>query len=89
MTQQDLSSPAHRLDNLVNMRFVRAYAVLRYHIFDAGSDALTASDLRILCGLMEHNVAVDMDFPETALVGRLVDLGRDLVESTDGQDQPK
>lgn len=84
MTQQDLSSPDHRLDNLTNMRFVRAYARVRHHVFNPPEDDLTAAFLRGYLGSLEQELAKELGLPETMLVGRLVDLGRDLCDPKDG-----
>jgi hypothetical protein len=87
VTQQDLSSPQHRLDNLTNMRFVRAYAQIRHHVFTDDRQDETTDFLRGYIGEMDRQIAHELQLPETTLVGRLVDLGRDLCEwksATDG-----
>lgn len=87
MTQQDLSSPDHRLDNLTNMRFVRAYARIRHHVFNPVDDDGTAAFLRGYIGSMDESLAKELGLPETMLVGRLVDLGRDLCTDKDAKDE--
>ena len=87
MTQQDFSSPDHRLDNLINMRFVRAYARLRHHVHNDGLDDDTAHWMRGYMGTLEENMAEEMCLPLTSLVGRLVDLGRDLCTTKGAKDR--
>lgn len=89
MTQQDLSSPHHRIDNLINMRFVRAYAKIRHHVFTDDRKDETTDFLRGYLGELERQFAFELQLPETTLVGRLVDLGRDLCEWKSGQDEAK
>lgn len=89
MTQQDLSSPSHRIDNLVNMRFVQAYARVRHHLFNDDRDDDTTAFMRGYLGSMETELARDLDLPETTLVGRLVDLGRDLCDDKSAKDEAK
>jgi hypothetical protein len=78
VTQQDLSSDTHRLDNLVNMRFVRAYALVRAFIFDPELAMLPAHEHKALFTALEREISDAMGLPTTSLVGRLVDLGEAL-----------
>lgn len=78
MTQEDLSSTAHRLDNLTNMRFVRAYALVRAFIFDPELAMLPSHEHKALFTALEREIADAMGLPTTSLVGRLVDLGEAL-----------
>jgi hypothetical protein len=75
MTQQDFSSPQHRIDNLTNMRFVRAYALLRHFIHDPELSQLPVHELKHLCSKLDAENADALGLPMTSLVGRLVDLG--------------
>ena len=87
MSQPDWSSAQHRLDNLTNMRFVRLYAKLRYHIDHSFEEGITLSDLRTMMTVWERDVAKEMDFAHTPLAGRLDELGYDLVEGQERQDE--
>jgi hypothetical protein len=87
MADVDYSGPEHRLDNLQNMRFVRAYARVRHQVYKRADEDFLGAFLRGYMESLEHNIAEEMQLPETTLVGRLVDLGRDLCEFNDGQDQ--
>lgn len=69
-----------------NMRFVKAYARIRHHVF---TDECGGDDTAFLKGYMsglERDLAAELQLPETLLVGRLVDLGRDLCDYKSGQD---
>ena len=87
MSQQDYSSPNHRLDNLTNMRFVRAYARIRHHVFNPIDDDLSNAFLRGYIASMDQDLAQELELPETLLVGRLGDLGRELCENNDAKDE--
>ncbi len=87
MTQQDFSAPEHRMDNLSNMRFVKAYAKIRHHVFNPVEDDCTAAFLRGYIGSLDQHLAEDLGLPETTLVGRLVDIGRELCTNQDAKDE--
>ena len=86
MTQQDFSAPDHRIDNLVNMRFVRAYARVRHHVMHPVDDDCTAAFLRGYIESLDKSLADELCLPATTLVGRLVDLGRDLCTDNSAKD---
>lgn len=69
------------------MRFVRLYAKLRYLIDHSFEQGLTLSDLRRMMTDWERDVAKEMDFTHTTLAGRLDELGFDLVEGQERQDE--
>jgi len=87
VTQQDYSSPEHRLDNLVNMRFVRAYARVRHHILNPLEDDQTSPYLQGYVMELDKHLADELQLPATTLVGRLVDLGRDLCANKGAKDE--
>jgi hypothetical protein len=87
MPDIDFSSPDHRIGNMTNMRFVRAWARVRHHVM---ANEIPEPSLPWLQGYMtalETEIAGELGLPTTTLVGRLVDLGRELVGLTDGQDE--
>jgi hypothetical protein len=69
------------------MRFVKAYARIRHHVFtdECGDDG--TAFLKGYMSALETELAKELQLPETMLVGRLVDLGRDLCDYKSGQDQ--
>ena len=77
----------HRIDNLINMRFVRAWARIRHHVFTGDIEEPCLPWLQGYITEMERQIANELDLPQTTLTGRIVDLGRELCASTDGQDQ--
>jgi hypothetical protein len=87
VSQQDYSSPQHRLDNLSNMRFVRAYAQVRHHVFHPVDEDCTAAFLRGYIGALDQSLAAQLEIPETLLVGRLVDLGIELCTNNGAKDE--
>ncbi len=87
MTQQDFSDPNHRIDNLSTMRFVRAYATVRYHVLFDEIEDHTTSFLKGYITETDRQLAVELQLPEMTLFGRLTDLGRDLTRTTDAKDE--
>jgi len=85
MTYQDFSSTDHRLDNLINMRFVRAYAKIRHHVMNPRGEGYSTPFLVGYIGEMDKQLADELQLPATTLVGRLVDLGRELCTEQDRQ----
>ena len=75
MTQQDFSEPAHRLENISQMQFFKAYAALRHLIFSRAWQGRPVEYLRLATGVIEHQLADMFDIPATTLVGKLVDTG--------------
>jgi hypothetical protein len=65
---------------MTNMRFVRLYAAIRHHVFTDDRDDETTNFLRGYMATLERHVATELGLPETMLLGRLVDLGRDLCD---------
>jgi len=74
MTQQDFSSPEHRLDNLSKLQIFQMYAELRRLIHHESHGNAPLKDLRVVCEVMEHNMAAFLDIPTTSLIGKLVDV---------------
>jgi hypothetical protein len=70
-----------------NMRFVRLYAAVRHHVFTDDCDGDGTAFLKRYMASLERHVATELGLPQTMLVGRLVDLGRDLCEFKSGQDE--
>jgi len=87
MPDVDFSSPNHRLDNLSNLRFVRAYARVRHHVYNDGNADLTEAFLKGYMSSLEANLATDLGLSLTTLVGRLVDLGAELCNDKDAKDE--
>jgi hypothetical protein len=87
MPDVDFSDPVHRIGNLTNMRFVQAWARIRHHVFAGEMEEPILPWIRGYMMEMERQIAEELDLPTTTLVGRLVDLGNELTESKDGQDQ--
>jgi hypothetical protein len=74
VTQQDLSSTRHRVENLSKSLFVQAYAALHQVIHrDAWADN-PVSDLRVVCKVLDDTLAQRFDIPMTTLLGMLVDV---------------
>lgn len=61
MTQQDLSSPEHRVENLSRHQFVRAYAELHTLIHDPKWANNPVSDLKLVCEVLDVNIAQKFD----------------------------
>lgn len=74
MAQEDLSSPTHRVANLSKGKFVRAYAELYNVIHDSRWSDKPVSDLRVVCEVLNANLAEAFDLTATTVVGMLVDV---------------
>lgn len=78
MADIDWSSVDHRLENYRVMKFLQAYAQVRYHVFLGEHQGDLAHFLRGYCGELEHAMAVQLGVPEFLFVGLIADLGNEL-----------
>lgn len=74
MTDNDFSSPAHRVENLSRHHFVQAYAMVHEVINRPAWADKPISDLRVVTKVMDEVLARTFDIPMTTLLGMLVDV---------------
>ena len=87
MTQPDWSSTAHRLDNLAKQKFVQAWARVRHHVYLDENADYTALFLRGYMSVIENHIASEVGISESTLVGRLIDIGKELCQDKDAKDE--
>jgi hypothetical protein len=68
VTQEDLSQADHRLKNISYGKFFRAYAELHQVINDPRWADKPVSDLRVVCEVMNAQLAQMFDFTPSHLV---------------------
>jgi len=78
MADVDYSSPEHRLEHLAHTVFFEAYACVRHFVFDEEMPLELLYFLRGYMTQMEATMAKKLDYTETSLVGKLVDLGNNI-----------
>ena len=86
MSYPDFSDPIHRINNLTNMKFVRAYALIRHHLSGPEMADTDIPYLRELCAELERRIAGELQLPLTTLVGTLVDIGNEEYQAKDAKD---
>jgi len=87
MTYQDFSSEKHRLDNMDNMRFVRAYARVRHHLLEHGDRPDLQAFLTGYMEELERQISIEMGFNQEMLVNRLVNIGDGWCQHQDAEDE--
>lgn len=74
MTDQDITDPAHRLDNISKGHSFAAYAILRFAVNNPKWADSPVSDLRVLTTLLDADLAQRWGMSPSSVIGRLVDV---------------